>query len=453
MSKRAYDKLMALSRRATGAGDAERMAISRRFNSTLRKVFGVRAGYASNPAGTWTGFNSLNNSGWNGTDERSALTISTYFACLKVIAEDCAKLPLKFFAENRVKDRPSRDPVNDALTYVLSVAPNARITAFDFWCTLVHWAAGWGMAFAEKEFNRAGELTALYPIHPSRVEIMQNKNNTYYTFRVHNNDGTTSVISEANMFYFFGMSVDGYLGYSVIALMQNTLGRANATDRYARHFFTNNGRPTGALVTDETLSPQARNNLKLSWQEQYAGPMNAGKTAVLESGIKYMPFGAPFKDLEFVAQWKHNQLQICEWFRVNPRKVGVEGGAKGWETIDGEETDHYQSCLLPWLLRIEQNIRRQLLPLWKYPANVKCEFDAQYVLRGDVKTRSEKNEKELINSVITPNEWREREGMNPIDRPEMDVTYCQGAMIPLDKAGEQQNSGGMVPKGNNPDGK
>ncbi len=435
MSK-AYAELLSLSRRASVASPAEKEGLSLAFDRTLHTGFGIQSTYGNPDNETWVGMNAMNAGGLGSTmSERSAITISTYFACIRIIAEDCAKLPLKFFAEERVKNRPYKEWLNDDLTYILSVAPNERITAFDFWSTMIQWAVGWGMGFAEKEFNHSGDLIGLYPIHPSRIQIFINKDLTF-TFKVINNDGTHVDISESNMFYFFGMSVDGYIGYSVIQLMQNTLGRANLTDRYARHFFSNNGRPTGALVTEQQLNPQARNNLKQSWQEQYAGPMNAGKTAVLENGIKYQPFGAPFKDLEFVAQWKHNQLQICEWFRVNPRKVGVESNAKGWATIDGEETDHHQSCLLPWLLRVEQNIRRQLMPRWKYADNVKCEFDSQYILRGDVKTRTEKNQSELANGVITPNEWREREGMNPVDRPEMDVTYVNSAFIPLSRAGE-----------------
>lgn len=404
------------------------------------------ASYGNGMQETWTGFNPIN-SGFGGTlSERSAITISTYFACMRIIAEDCAKLPLKFFAEERVKNRPFKEWINDELTYVLSTAPNERITAFDFWSTMISWAVGRGMAFAQKEYNRGGDLTALYPIHPSRVQILQNKNGTF-TFKIFNDDGTQTNIQESDMFYFFGMSVDGYIGYSVWELMQNTLGRANSTDRYARHFFTNNGRPSGALITDQQLNPQARNNLKQSWQEQYGGPSNAGKTAVLENGIKYVPFAAAFKDLEFDAQTKSNRLQICEWMRVNPRKVGVESNAKGWATIDGEETDHYQSCLLPWLLRVEQNIRRQLMPRWTYPDNVKCEFDASYTLRGDVKTRTEKNLSELANGIITPNEWRERDGMNPVDRPEMDVTYVNSAFIPLSRAGEMLDQPAAQSKG------
>ncbi len=452
MGKNTYAELMTLSRQSATATAWERKDIAEKFDKTLQRGFGVEASY-SGATDYWTGSNSLNNSGYYGMSEKNALTISTFYACIRVISEDCAKLPLKFFRWDKKDDRPFREPFNDSLTYLLSQAPNERITAFDFWCTMISWAVGWGGAFAERQYNRAGELIALYPIHPSRVQITKNAKTGIFTYKVYNDDGSCTNIPESGMFYFFGMSIDGYIGYSVMQLMQNTLSRANSTDRYARHFFDNNGRPTGALVTDETLSPQARNNLKQSWQEQYAGPMNAGKTAVLESGIKYMPFGAPFKDLEFVAQWAHNRGQICEWMRVNPRKVGVETNAKGWATIDAEETDHYQSCLLPWLLRIEQNIRRQLMPIEIYDQEIQCEFDATYILRGDIKTRMEMNNSGLQSGWKTPNEVRQSEGLNPIDLPEMNVTYLQSAMIPLSLAGKIQTQGQETPKGNNPSGK
>jgi len=444
---RAYDKLLTLSRMSAHANEGERHILRKQFDTTLRKGFDIRAGFASNPGGTWTGSGQHVN-GFSGVlDERSAMTISTYFACIRNIAEDCAKLPLKLFSKEIIKNRPVSTQITDALSYILSVAPNDRITAFDYWSTMFQWAVGIGGAFAEKEFNRSGELIALYPIHPSRVQIILKKDQTF-KFKVYNNDGSYSEIPESNMFYFFGMSIDGYVGYSVVQLMQNTLSRSNSTDRYARHFFTNNGRPTGALVTDETLSPQARRNLQRSWQEQYEGPMNAGKTAVLESGVKYAPFSAPFKDLEFVAQWKHNQLQICEWFRMPPRKVGVESTAKGWATIDAEETEYLTSCLMPWLLRAEQNIRRQLMPRWKYPDNVNPSFDCSFILRGDITTRVEMNNSALAGGWKTPNEVRESEGMNPIDNPSMDKTFIQAGFVPIELAGKVQ---AQAPKGQSGD--
>ena len=442
---RAYDNLLTLSRGASFAGETERRELSKQFDLSLHKNFGIKAGYASNPAGNWTSSGALGNGFSGGIDERSAITISTYYACVRNISEDCAKLPLKFFKKEVVKNRPTAIQITDDLTYILSVSPNDRITAFDFWCVMFQWLCGWGACFAEKTYNRAGDLTALHPIHPSRVQIIVNndKENTF-TFKVYNNDGTYSKISESNMFCSIGMSVDGYVGYSVVQLMQNTISRSNSTDRYAKHFFTNNGRPTGALITDQTLSPQARRNLQLSWAEQYSGPMNAGKTAVLESGVKYHPYGAPFKDLEFVSQWKHNQLQICEWFRMPPRKCGVESNAKGWATIDAEETEYLTSCLLPWLIRVEQNIRRQLMPRWKYPDNITPAFDFSFILRGDITTRAEMNNKAMAAGWKTPNEIRESEGLNPIDDPAMDKTYIQGAFVPIDMAGQQLEQSAKV---------
>lgn len=447
---KAFQSLMSLSRRAAYAGEHGRGAIASEFNRTLHRGFGVGANY-NGTSETWTGFNSLNYSGYNGISEKNVKTISTYFACLRVISNGVASLPLKFYREINDKGRIRREPYTDSLTRILSIAPNPRITPWNFWDTMTGWAIEGG-AFAKIDYSRGGEVLGLYPIHPSRIQIMRNKNGSF-RFKVYNDDGTTYEIPETEMFYYFGQSIDGYIGYSMAQLMQNTLVRSNETDRYARHFFSNNGRPHGALVTDEKLSPQARNNLKQSWQEQYGGPMNAGKTAVLENGIKYMPFGAAFKDLEFVEQWRWNQRQICEFMGVNPRKVGVESNSKGWATIDAEEVDHYNSCLKPWLIRPEQEIRRQLMSSWKYPDDIKCEFDFNQVLRCDIKTRSEMAEKKILTGQWSPNDGRTASGENPIDMPEMDMHYMQSAMLPIDKLGLQPTQGTTTQKGPNPDGK
>lgn len=443
---------MDLSRRATFAPDLERLAIGKAFDRTLGQHFRIGASY-SGATDYWTGINTLNGGGaYGGVSEKSALTISTYMACIRVISEDIAKLPLRVFTNERIKNRPFKNYIEDDFTQLISVQPNNRITSYDFWKVMVSWLVGWGGYFAEKQFNYGGDLIALQPIHPSRIQVELKKDRTF-KYKVYNDDGSITQLSESTMFSGMDFSVDGYIGYSTLQLMQNTLSRANSTSRYARHFFTNNGRPQGALITDESLSDKARHNIRDSWNEIYAGPSNAGKTAVLDRGIKYQAFAPPFKDLEFVAQEGLNTTEICKWMRVHPRKVFVESQAKGWATIDAEETEHFNSTLMPRIVGIEQNIKRQLFPV-NYPKNACCEFDASYILRGDITTRSEMNEKRAMFGVITPNEWREAEGMNPIDKPEMDETYVQSAMVPLKMAGQLAAQKALPsPDGNNPSGK
>ncbi len=425
--------------------------MSKVFDKIL-SFFRPNAGITGNPEGTWTDLGPSATTGGS-ISENNANTISTFYACRRVISEDCAKLPLRFFTEKQEGDALVKTPFSDSLTRVLSLAPNDRITYFDFWSTMIDWTCGLGWAFAERQYNFSGELIGLYPIHPSRVQILKNKSGTF-TFKIFNDNGTYSNISESNMFHVPAVTIDGYVGYNVIQLMQNTLSRSNSTDRYARHFFENNGRPVGALVTDETLSPKARENIKRDWQLCYGGPINAGRTAVLDEGLKYQSFTSPFKDLEFTEQWKFNRAQVCEWMRVNPRKVGVESSAKGWATLDAEETDHLQSCLMPWLMRYSQQIRRQLMPREIYADEVKCEFDVQAMLLGDLKTRAEMNEKYLMNGIKTPNEVRVEIGLNPSSDTGMDSRYIQGAMIPIGMAGKLQAQKAIAsPDGNNPSGK
>ncbi len=149
---RSFEKLMELSRASANASPSERESLALKFNHTLAKGFGVKASYGSIEEG-WTGFNNFNNYGVNRISETNVKTISTYFACVRVISNGCAKLPLKFFTEKLVGTRTIREPYNDDLTYILSVAPNERITYFDFWNTMDGWAVEGG-AFAQKEFNR-----------------------------------------------------------------------------------------------------------------------------------------------------------------------------------------------------------------------------------------------------------------------------------------------------------
>jgi len=48
--------------------------------------------------------------------------------------------------------------------------PNPMMDSFEFWELTVARLLLWGNFYAYKEFNSAGKLIALWPIHPSDIE-------------------------------------------------------------------------------------------------------------------------------------------------------------------------------------------------------------------------------------------------------------------------------------------
>ncbi len=394
----------------------------------------------------WAAYGNADERGWrivggqgggpdDDIDDKSALAIATYYACIRNIAEDTAKLPFLLIKNDGAKRiKLPEDPIS----VLFSTTPNPNMTAYTFRCTMMHWAAGWGRGFAEIVRDGGGRVRALNPIHPSRVMIDPNNPDSYTVF---NDNGTKTVLPKDRMFKLIGMSGTGKDGYSVLQLMNNTLALASTVQRFAKNFYQNSARPAGVLETTAVLKPEARDALRLAWTGMYAGPMNAGKTAVLEAGVQYKAISLPMKDMEFIELRRFQKEEIASWFRMPLYKLQDISRAQGWSTLDAQETDYVSSCLMPWILRFEQEIRRQLMD--GYDANIypHCEFKG--LLRGDVNARKAYYQTMRTIGVMTGNEIRALEDMEPSDDPFMDKIYIQGAMVPLDKAGLVKASAGV----------
>ncbi len=401
----------------------------------------------------WSGNTMANDSGWvvvsglNGLDisEDNKLCISTYFACIRNISEDVGKIPFRLLQYSG----KTRTPLNDdPLVTCFNQWPNPEMTAYTFKTMLISWALDYGTGYAEiQRLAQTGKVARLNPIHPTRVTAKRHSNGALY-YSVRNNDGSETNIEARDMFKFIGMTGDGIVGYQMFRLAMNTLSVALQTQQFAQEYFANSARPSGMLVTKQTLDKTKRDNLKEQWAMLYSGSKNAGKTAVLDGDMTYQKLTADVVDSDLQNIRQFQKEEIAGWFRMPLYKLQVVKNAQGWSTLDAQESDYVNSCLMPWIKRFEEEVQRQLMGEWNgdvredyYGSNVFAHLEVKGLLRGDMKSRMEFYKALFFMGSITPNEIRALEDMNPINDPAMDKTYVQGATVPLGLAGMMQSAG------------
>ena len=123
--------------------------------------------------------NSLNGSGYSflfgptvagkAVNERSAMQMSAVYACVRILSEAIASLPLHFYQYNGAggKEKALQHP----LYSLLHDEPNPEMSAYSFRETLMTHLLLWGNAYAQIIRNGRGEVTALYPLMPDRMEV------------------------------------------------------------------------------------------------------------------------------------------------------------------------------------------------------------------------------------------------------------------------------------------
>jgi HK97 family phage portal protein len=339
--------------------------------------------------------------------QSSALAISTVYACVRVLAESVAQLPLILYRRNG--DRKTR-ATDDPLYNVLHDQPNPQMTSFVWSELLMSHCLTWGNHYSEKVYDPVGRLQ-LWPIRPDRMLVKYDevgrKTYTYVSPM-----GGRKELDPDTIFHVPGLSSNGLVGYSPIALHRKTLALAETAQDYGTNFLANGARPAVVLSHPKTLSEGAIGRLA-GQMDELRGSRNAGKTVVLEEGLTVTEVGVPPEDAQYIETRKfQRQIIASEIFRVPPHMIGdLESGAS-YASIEQMSLEFVTYALMPWLARIEQEIRAQLLPIDE--ADLYAEFLVDALLRGDAKSRAEALATRWQHGTINADEWRAMENEDPL---------------------------------------
>ena len=350
----------------------------------------------------------LDDSAGISVSEESALTTTAVYACVKVIAESIASLPLHLMREEkRVKTRARDHP----LYGVLHDLANEETTSLNFRETMLASLLLWGNGYARVE-RKAGHVTALWFLKPSRMEVKRDSDSGRLIYRYTAENSLQAVDFEAReIFHVIGFSLDGIKGISPIRQARQTIGLTMATEEYGAKFFTNGARPGGVLETAGVVKDPER--LRASWNAQFQGSRNGHRVAVLEEGVKYHTIGIPPDEAQFLETRKFQLAEICRIFRVPPHMIADLDRAT-FSNIEHQAIEFVQHTLRPWIVRFEQAIYKCLLSTEERHIYY-ARFNVDGLLRGDYASRMQGYAVGRQNGWLSANDIRELEDLNPIE--------------------------------------
>lgn len=381
----------------------------------------------------------MSGAGVNVTPDKS-LSVAAYFACIYAISSDLASLPLHVFRDvsEDVKEREK----GHRLEYLFNVQPNPEMTAIAFRETMISQMIGWGNAYAEIVFDGSGEVDSLWPIHCSRVRITRSdrefgtddpvspvRQRGPLRYEVLQGNGTRISFDPGHVLHFHGLGYDGVSGYSVLKFMSESVAGLIATQEYVNAFFKNGAHAGGAVEHPKRLGHDAYKHLKQSIDDKQSGAKNAFGTIILEEGAKFTKLSIPPEDAQLLEVRQFQVEEICRWFRMPPHKVQHLLRAT-FNNVEELNRNYSTDTLSPWGKRFEQEVRNKLMD----PTDdLLVQHNHRGLLQGDSKTRAEYIGKMIANAVMTPNEGRAIEGLNPSQEVGADLLYMQGAMKSLDR--------------------
>ena len=359
----------------------------------LSALFRYRVGkYDSQRLPYDLGIYGTTNSGAN-INENTAMSIATVYACTYRIASSIASLGLDVFErEGRDVSPAYAHPAFDLIKY----KPNDFQTAFEFWETIISNAVLNGVGYALIERDNRGYATQLIGLDVWDVDRKPVNGTFVYSVR------GVGIVQPENM-----LEISNLQRKSPIQLHRENLGLAKAAENFGAEYFGSGGQMTGILSSDQPLKKEQMDIIQGSWNkaQQQAG------TKLLPFGFKYSRISISPDEAQFIETRKFQAEEICRIFSVPPTLVQLESQTT-YNNVEQQNLQFARHTVSPWTKRIEQEIDRKLIQDRERP-QLYAKFNLNDLYRGDMQSRADFYQKLLSSGVVSINEVREKEGMNP----------------------------------------
>ena len=319
-------------------------------------------------------------------NDRTAMQIIAVYACVRVLSEAIAQLPLNVYQyTDNGKERVPKHP----LYFLLHDQPNPEMTSFVFRETLMAHLLIYGNAYAQIIRNGRGDVIGLYPLMPDKVRVDHDDcGRLIYRYSRYDEQNPNFrqqgeiILPMDQVLHIPGLGFDGLVGYSPIAMAKNALGLAVACDEYGSSFFANGAAPSAVLEHPGVIKNPER--VRKAWQRAY-GSSNAHKTAILEEGMKYTPISIPNNEAQLLETRKFQIEEIARLYRVPLHMIGDLDHAT-FSNIEHLSLEFVKYTLDPWLVRWEQGLQKALLSDTE-KGRYFIKFNVEGLLRGDYASR------------------------------------------------------------------
>lgn len=337
-----------------------------------------------------------------------ALKCSAVWACLRWLGQTIGGLPCHVYQRRSDggKERAPEHPLFDVLRW----QPNRRQTAYEFWRMAVIVAELYGSFYARIVEGPRGFASELRPVHPRRVQRIDETADGDVRFVVRGAGGATEVLLSDEMFWLPGISEDGISALGIPDVAKDAIGLSLAAGSYAARFFSQGANFGVILEHPQTLGAEASKRLSQSFQAATSGLINSHGTVVLEEGMKANRTVISPENAQAHETRKAQLEEVVRYFGIPQHKVGLLEHAT-FSNIEAQGIEAVTDAVMPRTIGIEQRIRMQLI-LAK--SQYFAEFLLDALLRGTSKERAEVNTMYVREGIFSRNEVRIQENRNPL---------------------------------------
>lgn len=358
----------------------------------------------------------------------NALQISTVFACIRVLAESVGMLPLNLM--QKTDDNRRQKVTNGSLAGLLVNGPNDFMTPQEFKELIITHLGLRGNHYSYIVGNEGREPLELLPLNPGSVKPDLD-NDFNVTYEVTFASGVTETLPANKIFHVKLFSIDGLNGLNPIQWARHTLGLAKTAEKHGSKLFKNAARPAGGFKTEKSLKADQVKELR-NQMDAFSGD-GAYRNLILQGGLDWFQTTMTNEDAQFLETRKFQRNDICGIFRVPPHMI-ADLERSTFSNIEHQGLSFVQHSLMPYLTRIEERTKKSLI----VESDQYAKFNANALMRGDMKARADFYTKLEQAGALSPNEIREFEDMDPREGGDIYLTPMN-MVINGQTTGDQDN--------------
>jgi len=351
-------------------------------------------------------------------DAGTAIQASTVYACVSLIADSVATMPVHSFRKTgdfrELTTPPSwmdatnsmPNPETDRFTWIHRTISSLALYGNSYWLIV--------------ERDNLGFPKQLYNLHPEYVSIDRKNGEAIYTY-----DGKksykryTTLTPDGDIIHIKNFEQGSEYGLSPIEAGAEAIGISLASDEFAGRFFSNGAVLSGVIEMNSTPSEESLRIFKQSFNRKHQGTKKSHNIGILTEGATWKPISINHQQMQFLESRKFNKIEICGLFRVSPYLIGdLSETTKLGSSIEEQNRIFYELTLLPYINRIEQAMTMML------PRGQFARIDVSGLLRASISQRYQAYNLGRNAGFLSVNEIRAKEDLPPVD-PEIGDAYIQ----------------------------
>jgi HK97 family phage portal protein len=364
---------------------------------------------------------------YGGTDD----SVIWVFACVNRISTEMAAYPWNIGEKDG--EVLEREDVPEELEDLLEM-PNkqTRLTYFDYaqLVTMDLELAG-NSYWLKDDMNALKQPSMLQRLRPEMMQIAADDfgNITGYVYQVQG----ISIPYEVDevMHFKYPSPGDDYYGMGTVEAIQRELGLALLQSHHVTGFFAEGARISGLLTIDGAMSDEQFQRMKTEFTQNYIGGKNQFRIMVAEQGVNFTPIIEPPASSGVVELQPMTKDAIITGFGVPEFLLGGTAQAGIYKMSEAQHI--LTRNMMPRAIRYSERMTYDLIALW---GDLLFQIDQEVTETQEDRT----NRAATLwgaGGPVSMNEWREMNGLAPLDDENADIPTVFEGRVPYTKVFEE----------------